>query len=79
MEGFAMSDDGKGYPNSGILFRDDAKAKGDDRSRDYRGTGDLTCPHCSRRFQVWLSGWIKLGRKGKFLGLSFKAKENPQR
>ncbi len=65
------------YPNSGLIFRDGAKRAGDDRSRDYRGEADITCPHCSRRFTVWLSGWIKQGRKGKFLGLKFTAKERP--
>jgi hypothetical protein len=67
----------KDYPNSGILFRDADKR--DEKSRDYRGEGDITCPHCGSRFTIWLSGWIKSGRKGKFLGLSFKAKDRQAR
>jgi hypothetical protein len=61
------------YPNSGILFRDDKKQS--DRDRDYKGTGDIDCPHCGGRLQFWISGWIKQGRKGKFISFSFKAKE----
>jgi hypothetical protein len=64
---------GRDFPNSGILFANDRKDG--ERDRDYRGTADISCPHCEGRFQVWLSGWIKNGRKGKFLSLSFKAKE----
>jgi hypothetical protein len=61
------------FPNSGILFANERKEG--DRDRDYRGTADISCPHCEGRFQLWLSGWIKNGRKGKFLSLSFKAKD----
>ena len=61
------------YPNSGIIFRNDNKERAKDR--DYRGTADVTCPHCSGRSHFWLSGWIKDGRNGKFLSLSFKAKD----
>jgi len=61
------------FPNSGILFKNDGKH--DERDRDYRGHADITCPHCGNRFAVWLSGWIKRGRLGKFLSLAFKPKE----
>ena len=61
------------YPNSGILFRNDNKQS--DRQPDYRGEADLTCPDCGNRFPAWQSGWIKNGKLGKFLSLSFKPKE----
>jgi hypothetical protein len=67
-----MSGD-KDYPNSGIMFRDDRKRI--DRDRDYKGSADITCPDCGNRFQMWLSGWIKNGRRGKFLSLAFKPME----
>lgn len=67
--------DGKDYPNSGILFRE--KEKRDEKSRDYKGEGDVTCTHCGTRFSLWLSGWIKTGRNNsKFLTLRFKPKDN---
>lgn len=62
------------FPNSGILFRNDRKDG--DRDRDYKGSGDVTCPHCECRFPIWLSAWIKEGRNGKFMSLSFKPKDD---
>jgi len=70
-----MSD--RDYPNSGILFRDDRKRG--DKDRDYKGTADITCPDCGSRFAAWLSAWIKDGRRGKFLSLSFKVKDEAAR
>ena len=68
--------DGKrDYPNSGILFREPSKR--DSRDRDYKGSGEVSC-ECGRRVHLWLSGWIKQGRKGKFLSLSFKPKDAQQ-
>lgn len=61
------------YPNSGILFKNDRKQG--EKDRDYRGDGEVTCPVCESRIALWLSGWIRTGRKGKFLGLSFKPKD----
>ena len=60
------------YPNSGILFRADNKQSS--RDSDYRGEADITCPDCGNRFTAWLSGWVKPGRRGKFLSLAIKPK-----
>ena len=70
-----MSD--RDYPNSGILFRDDSKRS--DKDRDYRGTANVDCRHCGAHTQFWLSAWVKNGRRGKFMSLSFKAKHADQR
>lgn len=68
-----MATNDKDYPNSGILFREPQKR--DAKDRDYKGTGDVTCG-CGRRLSLWISGWVKQGRKGKFLSLSFKPKDS---
>jgi hypothetical protein len=63
----------KDYPNSGILFKNDRKR--DDKDPGYAGNGDLTCPRCNSRFQVFVNAWVKTGRTGaKFFSLSFKPK-----
>ena len=60
-----MSDDRK-YDNTGILFRSD---KTKDNDRDYRGTMTVD------GVEYWLSAWIKDGKKGKFLSLALKPKD----
>jgi len=53
--------------NRGVLFRDDKKAKPEDR--DYSGSINIGGT------EFWLSGWIKTSKKGsKFLSLSVKPK-----
>jgi hypothetical protein len=62
------------FPNSGILFKNEKRRN--DRDPGYQGSVDITCPDCARRFQMWISAWVKEGRKGKFFSLSFKAKDS---
>jgi hypothetical protein len=57
------------YDNSGILFKNEDKQK--EKDRDYRG--ELTI----NGVEYWLSGWIKDGKRGKFLGLAIKQKDAP--
>jgi hypothetical protein len=64
------------YPNSGILFRNDRKDS--PKHPDYRGDGEITCEHCGCSSSWWLSGWVKEGRKGKFLSLCFRSKQSQQ-
>jgi hypothetical protein len=59
----------KKFDNSGILFRNEDKQKKKDR--DYRG--ELTID--GREY--WLSGWIREGKRRKFLGLAVKPKDAP--
>jgi hypothetical protein len=58
----------KQYDNIGILFRSHKQKEND---RDYRG--EITI----NGVEYWLSGWIKEGKKGKFLGLAVKPKDPP--
>jgi hypothetical protein len=55
---------------SGILFKNDRKTSAN--HPDYKGTATLDGE------EFYISGWIKQGRNGKFLSLSFTAK-NDQR
>jgi hypothetical protein len=53
--------------NRGVLFRDENKSKPEDR--DYSGSVNIAGT------EHWLSGWIKVSKKGtKFLSLSVKPK-----
>lgn len=57
---------------SGILFRNEDKREGDSRDRDYQGSAKIA------GVEYWMSGWIKDGKKGKFMTFSFKPKDAPK-
>jgi hypothetical protein len=61
------------YDNTdrGVLFKNDRKET--DNHPDY--TGQINVGGC----EFWLSAWIKDGRKGKFMSLSVKPKEDAAR
>lgn len=51
----------------GVLFKNDRKEQ--DSHPDYKGSAQID------GVEYWLSAWIKEGQKGKFMSLSFKAKD----
>jgi hypothetical protein len=57
----------KQHDNSGILFRNHDKSG--ERDRDYKGEATIS------GVEYWMSGWIKEGKKGKFMTFSFKQKD----
>lgn len=59
----------KEYDNNmrGVLFRNDRKKS--DKHPDYTGNCEID------RVEFWLSAWIKESKKGKFMSISFKPKE----
>lgn len=58
------------YDNNlrGVLFKNDRKEK--DSHPDYKGSCEV------EGTEFWISAWIKEGRNGKFMSLSFTAKED---
>lgn len=60
------------YDNNlrGVLFKNDRKEK--DSHPDYKGQAEVEGE------EYWLSAWIKEGNKGKFMSLSFTAKDQPK-
>ena len=62
------------YPNSGALFKADPAKKAENPKRpDYEGSAEVDGA------QYWISAWIKEGKSGKFMSLSFKAKDEPRK
>ena len=57
--------------NRGVLFKND-KTGGNPKWPDYRGNINVGGA------EFWLDAWIKDGKKGKFMSLSVKPKEQKE-
>jgi hypothetical protein len=57
------------YDNNmrGVLFKNDRKES--DKHPDYKGSAEVD------GVEYWIAAWIKEGKNGKFMSLSFTAKE----
>lgn len=62
------------YPNTGTLFRLPPEKRQTDKSPEYEGEFDITCPHCGGESKGWVKSWIREGKAGKFFSLAFKFK-----
>lgn len=61
------------WTNSGRAFSNSDKKT--ERHADFRGDGEVTCPHCQRRVSFFADVWNKSGAKGAWLSFSFKPKD----
>lgn len=61
--------------NSGTLGRNPDKTPEKESWPDHKGKASVTCPHCHKSSDWWLSAWIKTGSTGKFFSIAFKPKE----
>ena len=62
--------------NSGAMFKSDKRPGHEDTDRDYSGNMEVTCPHCSRSADHWISAWINVSKAGaKYMKLKFNAKD----
>lgn len=59
------------YDNNmrGVLFKNDKRQS--DNHPNYRGSCEIN------NDEYWVSAWIKQGKSGPFMSLSFTAKEQP--
>ena len=64
----------KEYDNNrtGVLFKND-KEGGNPKWPDYKGQCEIDGA------QFWLAAWIKEGKKGKFMSIVFKPKEDVEK
>lgn len=62
------------YPNSGAIFQNNRQRPGT-KDPERNGAVDITCPKCNLESSYWISGWLKEGKKGKFMSLAFKVKD----
>lgn len=63
----------KVWTNSGRAFSNSDKKT--ERHADFRGEGEVTCPHCRRRTLFFVDAWNKMSAKGAWLSFSFKPKD----
>ena len=62
-------------PDCGSLFRNDKKSKPTDR--DHNGDAKVTCAHCGKTTDHWLSAWVNDMKSGaKYFGIRFSPKDN---
>lgn len=63
--------------NRGMLARNEKRQT--EKHPEYTGTCLVHCPHCSHKFELWLSAWVKTAKASgrKFFSLAFKPKEDP--
>jgi hypothetical protein len=63
------------WPNSGSVFKNDKKES--EKHADFRGNGEVTCPHCSRRVLFFIDMWKRLSAKtgDTWVSMSMKIKD----
>ena len=59
------------YTNSGTLGKNQYHKPG---APEYKGKGEITCPHCHREFKRDIAAWLNTNSRDgtKFFGLKFE-------
>ncbi len=68
-----------GYDNAnqGALFKNKDKDPNKETDRDYNGNCEVTCPHCNKSGEHWISAWINKSKAGlTYMSLKFNPKED---
>lgn len=68
---------GRDYTNNSnhaLIFANTQREK--EKDPQWKGHGEISCPHCGKVGRFWLSAWNKTSTKaGNFISMAFRPKD----